>query len=281
MKVKLIAHTPEPEKVIAMAAKLCYSSSDIDTLEESLTDEKIQSFLNMLMDLGHESPVEHVSFTFAIEGISRSCSHQLVRHRIASYSQKSQRYVNESQFEYITPPSVLQDRDVQITYDDIMSRLQKDYDDLRNVLTTIHQSNLISDGVNPEDAYKKAQKLANEDARFILPNACETKIVVTMNIRSLYNFFKHRMCNRAQWEINRLAWAMWEECLKVSKTLFKNAGPSCINGKCPEGKMSCGKMSEVKSMHDFELDKERFFKELDERDAYYYKTLNDVNGDEE
>lgn len=249
MNVKLIAHTPEPEKVIAMAAKLCYSSSDIDTLEESLTDEKIQSFLEMLMDLGHESPVEHVSFTFAIEGISRATSLQLVRHRIASYSQKSQRYVNESQFEYITPPVIYQDKDVQIMYDDIMARLQTDYDDLRNVLTTIHQSNLMNDGYDPEEAYKKAQKMANEDARFILPNACETKIIVTMNIRSLYNFFKHRMCNRAQWEIRDLAWEMWKQCMEVSPTLFEHAGPSCVFGKCPEGKMSCGKQTDVKNKH--------------------------------
>ena len=99
MNVKLLAHTPNPQEVIATAAKLCYSSSDIDSLQEGLTDEKVESFLNMLMDLGHESPLEHVTFTFGIEGISRVSTNQLVRHRIASYSQKSQRYVNETQFE--------------------------------------------------------------------------------------------------------------------------------------------------------------------------------------
>lgn len=249
MNVKLIAHTPEPEKVIAMAAKLCYSASNIDKLEESLTDEKIQSFLEMLMDLGHESPVEHVTFTFAIEGISRACSHQLVRHRIASYSQKSQRYVNESQFEYITPISVISDIHTDSKYKQIMEYLQKEYDELREMLTSVHQAKLMKDGCSVEEAYKKAQKLANEDARFILPNACETKIIVTMNIRSLYNFFKHRMCNRAQWEIRFLAWEMWRKCMEVSPTLFKHAGPACVNGKCPEGDMSCGKQLQVKNTH--------------------------------
>lgn len=103
MKVTLIAHTPEPEKVIAAAAKLCYSASDINTLMNGLTPEKVESFLEMLTNMGHESPIEHISFTFGIEGISRACSHQLVRHRLASYSQKSQRYVNEDGFEYVVP----------------------------------------------------------------------------------------------------------------------------------------------------------------------------------
>ena len=106
MKVELLAHTPEPEKIVATAAKLCYSSSDIGSLKDGLTDEKTESFIDMLVSIGHESVMEHVSFTFGIEGISRACSHQLVRHRIASYSQKSQRYVNENGFEFITPPAI-------------------------------------------------------------------------------------------------------------------------------------------------------------------------------
>ena len=106
MKVKVIAHTPEPEKVISMAAKLCYSSVGVDEIEQNLTDESVEKFLNMLINIGHESPLEHVSFTFAVEGISRSCSHQIVRHRIASFSQQSQRYVKLNQFEYIVPPEI-------------------------------------------------------------------------------------------------------------------------------------------------------------------------------
>jgi thymidylate synthase (FAD) len=259
MKVELIAHTPEPEKVIATAAKLCYSASSVKDLQESLTDEKIKSFLEMLMELGHESPVEHVSFTFAIEGISRSCSHQLVRHRIASYSQQSQRYVNMTQFDYIIPPEIHRDQELKDEYDAFMSNIQKEYDKLVNALTMKHYDYYINkytcdpngEPVISEERKKelrnKAKKRANEDARYVLPNACETKIMVTMNIRSLYNFFNKRMCERAQWEIRKLAHMMWNECMKVSPTLFKYAGPSCINGKCPEGKMSCGLGAAIKS----------------------------------
>ena len=258
MKVKLITHTPEPEKVIATAAKLCYSASSIDVLQESLTDDKIHSFLEMLMEIGHESPVEHVSFTFAIEGISRAASHQLVRHRIASYSQQSQRYVNMEQFDYITPPAIYEDEDLKNEYDEFMSNVQKEYDKFVNALTMKHYHNYIDtyttspDGTpmisenTKKELRNKAKKSANEDARYVLPNACETKIFVTMNIRSLYNFFKHRMCNRAQWEIRAVAWEMWKQCMEVSPTLFKHAGPSCINGKCPEGKMSCGRGNAIK-----------------------------------
>lgn len=257
MRIKLITHTPEPEKVIATAAKLCYSASSVDDLESSLTDDKIKSFLEMLMEIGHESPVEHVTFTFAIEGISRCCANQLVRHRIASYSQQSQRYVNMDQFEYVTPPSIAYANDPTIkdAYDAFMKQSQSMYDTLVKRLTEITYNVLTKDKSDEQKAidYKqdmsKASKQANEDARFVLPNACETKIMVTMNIRSLYNFFKHRMCTRAQWEIRLLAWRMWEQCMEVSPTLFKYAGPSCIRGKCSEGKMSCGKAETVRATH--------------------------------
>ena len=242
MKVTLLSHTPDPEKVIATAAKLCYSSSDIETLHDGLDDEKTTKFINMLMELGHESPIEHVSFTFGIEGISRACSLQLVRHRIASYSQKSQRYVNENQFDYITPPSIEAYKDLSILYDDAMDQIQRVYDELREKLKNIHIDN---DGMEERDAEKKA----NEDARYVLPNACETKIVVTMNIRSLFNFFKHRCCNRAQWEIREVANEMLKICYDIAPNIFKYAGPDCVaKGKCGEGKMSCGKYNEV---HDF------------------------------
>lgn len=241
MKVTLLSHTPESEKVIATAAKLCYSSSDIETLQDGLDDEKVTKFINMLMELGHESPIEHVSFTFGIEGISRACSLQLVRHRIASYSQKSQRYVNENQFDYITPPSILEDKDLQIMYDDAMYVIQAAYDEIRNDIIKRYT-------INGMDA-KAAEKKANEDARYVLPNACETKIVVTMNIRSLFNFFKHRCCNRAQWEIREVANEMLKICYGIAPNIFKYAGPDCVaKGKCGEGKMSCGKQNEV---HDF------------------------------
>ena len=261
LKVTLVEHTPNPEKLIATAAKLCYSASNVEDLQKGLTDDKIHSFLEMLMNLGHESPMEHVTFTFVIEGISRSCSHQLVRHRIASYSQQSQRYVDMNQFEYVIPPSIeyASDPALKERYCGIMSSLQKDYDLLVKALTVLTYENIrkekgFVDGNEPSMEIQKkildqAKKQANEDARFILPNACETRIMVTMNIRSLYNFFKHRMCNRAQWEIRALAWEMWRQCMNVSPLLFKHAGPSCVYGKCPEGKMSCGNSAKVKVLH--------------------------------
>lgn len=217
MKVTLITHTPDPEKVIASAAKLCYSSSDIESLMSGLTTEKIETFIKKLTDLGHQSPLEHCSFTFGIEGVSRALSHQLVRHRIASYSQKSQRYVKEGQFEYIVPPSIIENPICKDAFEDFVKNSQWAYDFL------------IDNGIPAEDA------------RFVLPNACETKIIVTMNIRTLLHFFEERCCNRAQWEIRHMAYAMLRICKDVAPNLFAKAGASCVRGKCKEGKMSCGK----------------------------------------
>ena len=217
MEVTLITHTPEPEKIIAGAAKLCYSSSDIKSLMDGLTTEKIESFIKKLTDLGHQSPLEHCTFTFGIEGVSRSLSHQMVRHRIASYSQKSQRYVKEGQFEYITPPSISENPDIKYIYNDFMIKSQATY------------NYLIDNGVPAEDA------------RFVLPNACETKMVATMNIRTLLHFFEERCCERAQWEIREMANTMLEICKEVAPNIFAKAGASCVRGKCKEGKMSCGK----------------------------------------
>lgn len=162
-----------------------------------------------------------------------NCSHQLVRHRIASYSQKSQRYVNETQFEYVTP-SVIENLPVaKEMFDELMTRIQCDYEDLRELI----KEDLMKKGMDE----KAAEKVANEDARFVLPNACTTSIIVTMNIRSLFNFFKHRCCNRAQWEIRDVADEMLRQCMEVAPNIFKYAGPDCVTkGKCSEGKMSCG-----------------------------------------
>ena len=234
MNVKLLAHTPNPEAVIASAARLCYSSATIDDLmKKSEDDESRRKYIDMLMSLGHESPIEHVSFTFGIEGISRACSHQLVRHRIASYSQKSQRYVNETQFEYVTPEAIASDPVTKDVYDETMQLLQGRYDFIRAGLIQKY----VKDGMDE----KAAEKKANEDARMVLPNACCTSIIVTMNIRSLFNFFKHRCCNRAQWEIRAVANEMFRQCMSVAPNIFKYAGPDCITkGKCSEGKMTCG-----------------------------------------
>ncbi len=250
MNVILLEHTPDPERLVATAAKLCYSSSDISSLRNGLTDDKISGFIDMLVSIGHESVMEHVSFTFGIEGISRACSHQLVRHRIASYSQKSQRYVNENGFSFITPPAVADCPEADEEFRRAVVSIQNSYKTIADALTEVHKNNLIAQGLDEKTALSKAIKLANEDARFILPNACETKIVVTMNVRSLFNFFQHRCCNRAQWEIQAVANEMLRLCKEVAPHIFANAGPSCVaEGKCPEGNMTCGKFAEVRKKY--------------------------------
>lgn len=250
MNVILLEHTPDPERLVATAAKLCYSSSDIGSLRDGLTEDKISSFIDRLVSIGHESVMEHVSFTFGIEGISRACSHQLVRHRIASYSQKSQRYVNENGFEFVTPPAVEACPRANEEFRKAIDDIRKSYENIAAALTEMHMNDLISQGMDEKSALSKAKKLANEDARFILPNACETKIVVTMNVRSLFNFFSHRCCNRAQWEIRTVANEMLRLCLEAAPHIFAHAGPSCVvTGKCPEGKMSCGKIAEVREQY--------------------------------
>jgi len=217
MFVKLINHTPDPERTVAAAARLCYSSIGAADLFNSLKDDEVAHLLAHLVESRHESPVEHVTFTFAIEGISRACSHQLVRHRIASYSQKSQRYVREEHFDYIVPPSIASDAGAKRRFEETMAAIQAAYNDLLKLVPP-------------------------EDARYVLPNACETKIVATFNARSLFNFFRLRCCRRAQWEIRELACAMREEVRRVAPRLFALAGPSCeTEGVCYEGRFSCGR----------------------------------------
>lgn len=249
MKVTLLTHTPDPEKIIAAAAKLCYSESGVENILEGLDDEKCEKFLNMLMSLGHQSPIEHVTFTFGIEGVSRSLLAQITRHRIASYSVKSQRYVKEGMFEYITPPEIEKNERAKELFIKTMEADQKAYDELVDILYEKHYATLIAEGKDEKAAAKAAEKMAIEDARFVLPNACETKMVVTMNARSLMNFFHHRCCVRAQWEIRDLADEMLRLVKEVAPTLFKKAGPSCVAGACPEGKMTCGKMMDMREKY--------------------------------
>lgn len=246
MKVKLIAYTPNPEQVVASSAKLCYSAVGIDEIQNDLTLENTEKFVNMLMDIGHESPIEHVSFTFAVEGVSRVLTHQLVRHRMASYSQQSQRYVKLEQFEYIIPPEIAKIEEAKKIFIKAMEKDQRYYNDIVDILTKKHNDMFLKEGNSEKKSKSLAIKKAIEDARFIFPNACETKIVFTMNARSLMNFFKHRTCNRAQWEIREMATAVLRQVKEVSPILFKNAGPGCMSGKCPEGKMTCGKIDEVR-----------------------------------
>ena len=246
-KVILLAHTPMPEKTVASAAKLCYSASDITGITDGLTDEKTASFVEMLAEIGHESPIEHASFTFGIEGVSRSFLAQMTRHRIASYSVQSQRYVKLNQFDYVVPPEIAANDEAARIYRDSMERDQADYERLTAILKQKHYDELIASGVDEKKAARDAEKRAIEDARFVLPNACTTQMIVTMNARSLYNFFSHRCCNRAQWEIRDVANQMLKLCLEVAPNLFAKAGPPCVYGACREGKMSCGKASEVRA----------------------------------
>lgn len=232
MEVKLLRHTPEPEKTVAMSARLCYSPIGAAQLEEKMTDEQAAKLVRKLVSMGHFSTLEHVTFTFAIEGVSRVLTHQLVRHRIASYSQQSQRYVKEHNFETIMPPTIAARPEAKEKFLKLMQEIQ----DLYNELTE--------------------QGIPAEDARYVLPNAAETKIVCTFNVRSLLNFFSLRCCSRAQWEIRQLAEKMLAECKKVAPVLFENAGPTCVSeGICREGEMSCGRLQAILDQKTAEAEK--------------------------
>ena len=247
--VTLISHTPDPEKTIASAAKLCYSSASIGNIRDGLTDEKARDFVEMLAEIGHESPIEHASFTFGIEGVSRSLLAQITRHRIASFSVQSQRYVRESMFEYVVPPEIEAIPEAKNEFLRAMEEDQRHYEALTAILEKKHTKTLMESGKDGASAKKAAQKQAIEDARFVLPNACTTKMVCTMNARSLMNFFSHRCCKRAQWEIRDVADQMLELVLKAAPNLFKFAGPPCLFKPCPEGKMSCGGMNKVRERY--------------------------------
>ena len=234
LKVILLKHTTNPEETVAMAAKLCYSPSDIEGLRRKIKAGDQKAFVEKLMKMGHMSPVEHASFTFAVEGISRACSHQLVRHRLASYSQQSQRYVSEEAgFDYVIPPSVKNDRELTRYFEDFMSEAQKAYN---RIVERLNQMGLEGEA-------------ANQDARFVLPNACETKIMVTMNARELLHFFRQRCCLRAQWEIRAMAEEMLRLVKKTAPVIFSKAGPGCVSGPCPEGEYTCGRMKEVRARY--------------------------------
>lgn len=241
MKVKLLAHTPDAEKIIASAAKLCYSRVGVEDIEKGLSEESAKKFVEMLQSYGHESPIEHVSFTFAVEGVSRSLTHQLVRHRIASYSQQSQRYVRLDGFEYIIPPAIESDSKLKEEYIKTMNEINDRY----NYFVQSLQDRFLSSGMDK----KASEKKAIEDARYIFPNACETKIVFTMNARTLLNFYRHRCCQRAQWEIRAMADEMLQLTKEVAPSIFKFAGPSCLKKACPEGKMTCGKQDEMRKKY--------------------------------
>ncbi len=245
MKVKLISFSNLPQNLVSVAARLCYSGGNVDSVIEKVTEEVAEKFVENLLEFGHESPIEHASFTFAVEGVSRALLAQITRHRIASFSVQSQRYVEEHNFSFVVPPKIEKNKKAREIFLKFMEDSKKCYSNLMKILNEENKTNLMNAGVEEKKAEKDAIKLSSEDARFVLPNACATKFIVTMNARSLLNFFKLRCCNRAQWEIRNLAYEMLKIVLRVAPAIFKNAGPSCVRGKCSEGKMSCKKMEEV------------------------------------
>ena len=224
MNIKLISFTPEAERKVAMAARLCYSPIGAAELEEKMSDVQVKNLVEKILSMGHFSTLEHASFTFAVEGVSRVLTHQLVRHRIASYSQQSQRYVKEHDFEFVVPPSVAANPEARERFTELMEEIRAVYGELTAM--GVHQ----------------------EDARYCLSNATETKILVTMNARALFNFFELRCCTRAQWEIRKMAELMLQEVRAVAPTLFAKAGPTCISeGYCREGDLSCGRLEVIKA----------------------------------
>ena len=249
MNVQLLAYTPNPERLIAAAAKNCYSAVDVDSILDGLTEEKTQSFLEMLTQIGHESPIEHVSSTFAIEGVSRSLLAQITRHRLASYSVQSQCYVREHGFEYVVPPEIEKIPEAKEQFIRAMEADQQTYEVLTQTLMQNYEAENLAKGMTEKAARSQTEKRAIEDARYMLPNACTTRIVMTVNARSLQNFFKLRCCNRAQWEIRALAEQMYQLVYAVAPTLFRHSGPLCVYGPCTEGKMTCGKAAEVRAQY--------------------------------
>ena len=214
MKVELLAYTPDADRVCAAAGKSCYSERPAHELLDSGDPDRV---LGRIVGMGHHSVIEHAVFTFSVEGVSRSLTHQLVRHRIASFSQQSQRYVPLERPTYVVPRTVESDPERAEIYGSLMDAVWNAY----NRLTEL--------GVPAEDA------------RYVLPNGCTTNITITMNARELLHFFSLRCCNRAQWEIREMADEMLRLCREVSPTIFGKAGPPCVRGPCPEGKLSCGK----------------------------------------
>lgn len=226
MHVELLYHTPDPERAIATAARLCYAPVGAAELMETMPEERIHSVLATIMESGHFSTLEHASYTFAVDGVSRALTHQLVRHRIASFNQQSQRYVKfKDGVDVVTPDTIASDPERKALFDDAIAAAVSAYE------------KLLDAGVPAEDA------------RYLLPNAAESKIVITMNVRELLHFFKLRCCNRAQWEIRAVADEMLRLVTPIAPHIFASAGPRCLSGPCPEGRMCCGQQAEVRAKY--------------------------------
>ena len=225
LRVTLLQHTPDPDRAVAIAGRLCYAPVSAADLKQAMGAEDVARLVRILVGSGHHSALEHASFSFAVDGVSRALTHQLVRHRVASYNQQSQRYVSFGAGDsFIVPPSVSANAEAQTVFLEAMEHARVAYEKHRLGL---------GEG--------RTRESVQEDARFVLPNAAETKIVVTMNARELRHFFAVRCCNRAQWEIRALAWEMRGMVKELAPNLFEGSGPGCLYGTCPEGKMTCGK----------------------------------------
>ncbi len=245
LRVELLTHTPDPVALIYAAFRQCYHAGFVADMWPRLLAGEIDAaaqgrFVADILESGHASPVEHVSLTFAISGVSRALTHQLVRHRIASYSQQSQRYVDGKDFNYIVPPSIAKNPAALKRFTACMAEISAAYNDL---------SDLLAQGAAPaasadKAASAKAKEKIRQDARFVLPQAAETRLVMTMNCRSLLTFFEERCCLRAQWEIRSLANAMLKLAKAAVPVIFDQAGPKCERlGYCPEGEQfTCGRM---------------------------------------
>jgi len=233
LRVELIRHTADPDAAVALAARLCYAAADFGTLRERVASRDQAEFLRGVLESGHLSTAEHASFTFAVEGVSRSLLAQITRHRIASFSVQSQRYVPmEDGFDYVVPPAIEALGEPALArFHEQMEQMQRWYAQWRHEL-----------GGAGEGSCERA----NEDARFVLPNACATRMLVTMNARELRHFFSLRCCMRAQWEIRALAWEMLRQAHCAAPALFASAGPGCLGGACPEGERSCGRAQAVR-----------------------------------
>ena len=228
MKVVLVRHTLSPEEVVALGARLCYSKARVDDLLTRVETKDQTDFVHKIMGMGHDSVLEHASFTFGIEGVSRTLLAQITRHRVASFSVQSQRYVSYEQgFGYIVPPKI------EALGEEAVREFEEQMDTMHRWYTEWQRKLGTGEG-------------GNEDARFVLPGACETRMMVTMNVRELRHFFSLRMCSRAQWEIRALANEMHRLCMEVAPALFENAGPGCLRGACPEGEKTCGKMLQIR-----------------------------------
>lgn len=214
MKVELLAHTRDADAICAAAGNSCYSERSAADIVGDIDSERV---LSRIVGMGHHSVIEHAVFTFSVEGVSRALTHQLVRHRVASFSQQSQRYVSMERASYVVPHTVEGDPEAMALFESTMDSIW--------------------------DAYRRLESMGipPEDARYLLPNGCTTNITITMNARELLHFFSLRCCNRAQWEIREMADRMLEICREVSPVIFRDAGPPCVRGPCPEGKLTCGK----------------------------------------